>query len=293
MTDLTEFAAAKINLSLHVTGRRADGYHALESLVVFADAGDTIVLRPGEVLQLTVEGETAGAAGPISDNLVLKSARVLAAKVPSLKAGDFHLIKRLPVAAGLGGGSADAAAALRLLARANALALDDPRIRAAAWETGADCLVCLDPRPSLMTGAGENVDRLASWPALDLVLVNPRITVETRAVFAALGLAAGEALAGLAHPDPACDPAVLLVATRNDLAAAARAVCPAIVDVEAALAEAGACIVRMSGSGATVWGLADDAAHAAEIAGVIARQHPAWWVQTVKTGAAPAADGVV
>lgn len=283
MTELTEFAPAKVNLSLHVRGRRADGFHDLESLVVFADVGDTLTLAPGPALTLDVVGETAEAAGPPDNNLVIRAARALAERVPALQLGHFRLTKRLLVAAGLGGGSSDAAAALRLLARANGFAHDDRRVEAAAWATGADCIVCLSSVPSQMRGAGETVERLDQWPALDLVLVNPRVAVETRVVFAALGLQPGETRAGLPHPAKECDPAMMLVATRNDLAPVARALCPAIGEVEAALTAAGARIVRLSGSGATVWGLAEDAAHATVIAERLAAQCPLWWAMAVKT----------
>src|SRR6185312_17053728 len=138
MTTLVERAPAKVNLSLMVLGRRADGYHALDSLVTFAAAGDRLTLTPGKLLSLRVRGATAEQAGPIEDNLVVKAANALAREIPGLRLGRFTLDKRLPVAAGLGGGSSDAAAALRLLARANRLPLDDARLRRVARRTGAD-----------------------------------------------------------------------------------------------------------------------------------------------------------
>src|SRR5713101_1716736 len=141
-----EAAPAKVNLTLHVLGRRADGYHEIESLVAFAGVGDALTFTPGRALALSVDGPTASASGDIADNLVLKAARALAERVEGLEMGAFALSKRLPVAAGLGGGSADAAAALRLLARANRIAADDPRLMQAAQATGADVPVCLDPR---------------------------------------------------------------------------------------------------------------------------------------------------
>ncbi|MGH6767640.1 MAG: 4-(cytidine 5'-diphospho)-2-C-methyl-D-erythritol kinase, partial [Xanthobacteraceae bacterium] len=139
-----ERAPAKINLTLRIVSRRADDYHDIESLVVFADIGDSLTFSPGRMLSLVVRGPTAAAAGAADDNLVLKAARALARRVEGLKLGRFSLTKRLPVAAGLGGGSADAAAALRLLARANRIASDDPRLMQAAQATGADVPVCLD-----------------------------------------------------------------------------------------------------------------------------------------------------
>ncbi len=154
---LVENAPAKVNLTLRVLGRRADGYHDIESLVAFAGFGDRLTFTPGGELSLASRGPRAAQAGEDADNLVLNAARALAARIPGIVLGAFHLDKNLPVAAGLGGGSADAAAALRLLARANAIAPDDPRLYEAARATGADVPVCLDPRPRLMRGIGEKL----------------------------------------------------------------------------------------------------------------------------------------
>src|SRR5262252_1284909 len=185
-----ETAPAKVNLTLRVLARRADGYHEIDSLVAFAGVGDALTFTPGPALALAVTGPTAGTAGAPADNLVLKAARALAAAVEGLRVGRFSLSKRLPVAAGLGGGSADAAAALRLLARANRIALDDARVREAARATGADVPVCLDPRPRRMRGIGEVLSEPLTLPRLPAVLVNPGVAVATRDVFAALRLAA-------------------------------------------------------------------------------------------------------
>ena len=181
-----ELAPAKINLTLHVTGRRADAYHDIESLVAFAAVGDTLTFALGHGLALVVRGPTATASGAISDNLVLKAARHLSDCIEGLKLGRFVLSKRLPVAAGVGGGSADAAAALRLLARANHIALDDSRLMAAARATGADVPVCLTPRPRLMRGIGDILSDPLELPPLPAVLVNPGVGVPTKDVFAAL-----------------------------------------------------------------------------------------------------------
>src|SRR5262249_2141026 len=151
---LAEFAPAKVNLTLRVLGRRTDGYHALESLVAFSDLSDRLTLTPGGPLKLTVTGPFAKAAGSRTDNLVHKAAAALPREIKGLKLGRFALRKDLPVAAGIGGGSSDAAAALRLLARLNGLKLDDPRLVKVAAGLGADVPVCLDPRPRLMRGAG-------------------------------------------------------------------------------------------------------------------------------------------
>jgi 4-diphosphocytidyl-2-C-methyl-D-erythritol kinase len=173
---LTTRAPAKINLSLHIVRRREDGYHDLESLVAFAGSGDLLVLRPSRELSLETTGPTAAAAAAgAGDNLVLRAARALAERVPGLTLGAFHLTKRLPVAAGIGGGSSDAAAALRLLAQANDLALEDPRVFEAAHATGADVPVCLDPRARMMRGIGERLGPPIQLPPLAAVLVNPGI----------------------------------------------------------------------------------------------------------------------
>ena len=171
---LIEEGRAKVNLTLRVVGRRVDGYHELESVVAFADCADRLSLAPGAALDLTMSGPLAQACGETSDNLVLKAAHLLGERVPGLKIGSFTLDKVLPVAAGIGGGSADAAAALRLLAQLNGLALDDKRLLDVALETGADVPVCLTSRACDMTGVGETLLPL-SLPIMPCVLVNPRV----------------------------------------------------------------------------------------------------------------------
>src|SRR5215475_6885298 len=195
MSGLVEEGRAKVNLTLRVVGRRTDGYHDLESVVAFADCADKLTLTPGPELSLKTVGPLAMACGEISDNLVLKAARLLGEVVPGLKSGAFVLDKVLPVAAGIGGGSADAAAALRLLARLNNLAIDDERLQEVALEVGADVPVCLASRACDMTGVGENLLPL-SPPEMPSVLVNPCVPVATKDVFGALGLRHGELLIG-------------------------------------------------------------------------------------------------
>jgi 4-diphosphocytidyl-2-C-methyl-D-erythritol kinase len=195
MPALIEDGRAKVNLTLRVVGRRVDGYHDLESVVAFADCADRLSLEPGGELDLKMSGPLAGACGDTSDNLVLKAARLLGERVPDLKLGSFTLDKVLPVAAGIGGGSADAAAALRLLAQLNGFALDDERLLEVALLTGADVPVCLASRACDMTGVGETLMPL-SLPTMPCVLVNPRVAVATRDVFGALGLRNGELLVG-------------------------------------------------------------------------------------------------
>jgi len=285
---LSEEGRAKVNLSLRVIGRRVDGYHDLESVVAFADCADRLTLAPGPELSLKTMGPLARACGDTSDNLVLKAAMLLAARVPDLKVGAFTLDKVLPVAAGIGGGSADAAAALRLLARLNELALDDPRLLEVALQTGADVPVCLASHACDMTGVGETLLPL-NLPKIPAVLANPGVAVATRDVFAALGLRNGELLVGatdvLRGTDWPEDGASLedwvevLAASSNDLEEPATRIQPAIGEVIAALsATNGAWLVRMSGSGATCFAIYENTPDAGRAAEKIRVAHPGWWV---------------
>lgn len=287
-----ERAPAKINLTLRVVGRRADGYHELESLVVFAGVGDTLTFAPGRALSLAVDGPTAAASGSIDDNLVLKAARALAERVEGLKLGRFTLTKRLPVAAGVGGGSSDAAAALRLIARANRISLDDPRLQEAARVSGADVPVCLDPRSRVMRGIGEILSDPLALPKLPAVLVNPRVAVPTRDVFAALRgelQARGKAASGADFETrrrwKASDLIEVVANGRNDLEAPAIVIAPAIAQVLADLrARKGCRLARMSGSGATCFGLFATAPAATAAARALRAKHQAWWVRATKLG---------
>lgn len=278
-------APAKINLTLHVQGRRDDGYHELQSLVAFAGVCDHLTLAPGDTLSLSVKGPTAQAAGDGADNLVLRAARNLADRVEGLKAGAFALTKYLPVAAGIGGGSSDAAAALRLLARLNGIALDDPRLMEAARATGADVPVCLDPAARMMMGAGENLGPKLALPPIPTVLVNPRVPVETRLVFSELGLKPGQSYGFGKHPsiESGMGTDALIAALkkgRNDLEDPAGVIARQVVAVLAVLGAArGAKFARMSGSGATCFALFGDRHQAARAARVIRRDHPEWWAK--------------
>jgi 4-diphosphocytidyl-2-C-methyl-D-erythritol kinase len=287
---LTERAPAKINLTLHITGRRADGFHSLESLVAFSRAGDTVTLAPGKPLALSVEGPSAAASGRAEDNLILRAARHFAEHFPAANLGAFHLVKRLPVAAGVGGGSSDAAAALRLLARANALSLDDPRLMAAATATGADVPVCVERCARMMCGIGDELGPPLAIPPLIALLVNPGVAVETKNVFARLNIAPGAAAGFGAHPrlEPKMQADALIAAlrkARNDMEAAACLLAPVIVDVLAVLAAAPGCrLARMSGSGATCFALFPDCRSAARARKSILRAHPAWWTKVCTLG---------
>ncbi|HEY2247869.1 MAG TPA: 4-(cytidine 5'-diphospho)-2-C-methyl-D-erythritol kinase [Bradyrhizobium sp.] len=285
---LSEEGRAKVNLSLRVIGRRVDGYHDLESVVAFADCADRLTLAPGPELSLKAMGPLAQACGDSSDNLVLKAAMLLSARVPDLKVGAFTLDKVLPVAAGIGGGSADAAAALRLLAKLNNLALDDPRLLEVALQTGADVPVCLASHACDMTGVGETLLPL-NLPIIPTVLVNPCVPVATKDVFAALGLRNGELLVGATDvlrgtdwPEDGAsveDWVEALAASSNDLEEAATRIQPVIGEVIAALsATNGAWLVRMSGSGATCFAIYENTADAGRAAEKIRFDHPGWWV---------------
>jgi 4-diphosphocytidyl-2-C-methyl-D-erythritol kinase len=282
-------APAKVNLTLHVLGRRADGYHELESLVAFAGAADHLAFAPGEELSLSVGGATAEQAGPVEKNLVMRAIRALDDRRPGLKLGAFRLTKNLPAAAGIGGGSSDAAAALRLVAEANGLRPSDPDLRAAAAATGADIPVCLDPKARMMRGAGEQVGGPIPLPPLFAVLVNPRVAVPTIGVFRGLGLQPGDQLNRRPHPVVGAGSEThrvgallaLLRRCRNDLEAPAIAIAPAIGEALTLLRRMQSCrLARMSGSGATVFGLYDDCRAAASAARITRAAHPDWWVKS-------------
>ena len=285
---LDEIGRAKVNLTLRVVGRRADGFHDLESIVAFADCADRLTLVPGADLSLRAVGPLAEACGETSDNLVLKAARLLAEAVPGLQLGAFTLDKVLPVAAGIGGGSADAAAALRLLARLNGLALDTPVLGTVALKTGADVPVCLFSQACDMTGVGEKLLPL-QLPALPCVMVNPRVPVATKDVFHTLGLRPGELLVGVtdvfkapAWPAPGAsigDWVKVLERIPNDLEKPALKVQPVIGEVLAVLGTCtGALLARMSGSGATCFAVFGSDAEAQAAGKQIRADHPEWWV---------------
>ena len=289
-SDLVESAPAKVNLTLRVLGRRADGYHDIESLAAFADVGDRLALTPGDALTLTVVGPSAAQTGAEADNLVTEAARALAARIPGLCAGAFRLQKNLPVAAGLGGGSADAAAALRLLAKANKLAPDDPRLRDAARATGADVPVCLDPCARLMRGIGEILSAPLPLPRLHALLVNPGVAVPTKLVFSgwrpsanpirALDSTADFAVPKMQNEDQFLD---WLASEANDLEVSAIALEPAIAEVLASLRAATGCrLARMSGSGATCFGLFERAGATRAAARLLRAEHPSWWVRATR-----------
>jgi 4-diphosphocytidyl-2-C-methyl-D-erythritol kinase len=279
MTPVDERAAAKINLDLWVVGRRADGYHELDSLVVFAPPCDRLRLEDDARLSLEVTGPFAATLAGQPDDLVLRAARALAERVGRAPGARIALDKRIPVAAGLGGGSADAAATLRGLNRLWQLGLSAANLLPLAAGLGADVPVCLAARPTRMRGIGDRLEPVRDLPELFLLLVNPRQPVSTAAVFAGLGDLAGP------PPDLGPPPAARsrlmawLRARPNHLEAPARRLLPALDQVLAALAgQPGCALARMSGSGATCFGLFDDRDALARAAAAIAAAHPDWWV---------------
>ena len=287
--ELAEAAYAKINLTLRIVGRRPDGYHALESLVCFARVGDQLTLRPGAALGLDVHGQRADAAGPRDQNLVLKAARAFAERVRGLTLGHFTLLKRLPAGAGLGGGSADAAAALRLLARANGLSLADPRLMAAALASGADVPVCVDSTPRWMRGLGEILSAPLQLPELQAVLVFPGTPLATKDVFA--GFRAGEASQAPVSTLPESNGEIVrstllewLAGEGNDLERPAIARLPLIADVLAALrAQPGCELARMSGSGSACFAIFPSQRSADAAARALAARER-WWVEATCLG---------
>lgn len=267
---VTEPAPAKLNLALHVTGRRTDGYHLLDSLVCFARVGDEVTLRPGP-LALTIQGPFAAGLATADDNLCLRAARMAGAEA------SLTLTKNLPVAAGIGGGSADAAAVLRGLAR-----MGHP-LPVAPHRLGADVPVCLASQPARMRGVGESLASVPPLPPMSLVLANPRIALSTPRVFAGLDRRDNPAMPDLPHWPDLAGLIAWLHATRNDLEAPAIAAAPVIAEVLAALEFLGAGFRRMSGSGATCFGLFARPDKARDAAAALARK--GWWA--VATELAP------
>lgn len=272
----TESARAKVNLFLHVTGRRVDGYHTLDSLAVFAGAADMLSAEPADALTLEVGGPFGAGLDAGDGNLVLRAAGALREAAGLSGGARLVLDKRLPVASGIGGGSADAAAALRLLGRLWDVAIPPDDVAAIALTLGADVPVCLASRAARMGGIGEALAPAPRLPPCGLLLVNPGAAVSTADVFRARagGFTPAADLPG-AWPDAAAM-ARDLRRTRNDLEAPARALCPAIGDVLAAISSRPGCLLaRMSGSGATCFGLFPDGAAAERARAGLSR--PGWW----------------
>jgi 4-diphosphocytidyl-2-C-methyl-D-erythritol kinase len=273
---ISEHAPAKINLFLHVGERRADGFHPLQSLAVFTAAGDALKIEDAPDLSLTIDGPFAKGLQSESDNLVLRAARALDGRGARLT-----LTKNLPVASGIGGGSADAAAALRGLNALWNLGKDSSVLCATAAELGSDIPVCVVSQPSFMEGRGEILRVAECIPRVPMLLVNPGVAVPTRDVFAALKERSG---AEMALPQgrfaDTADLLRFLETTRNDLEAPALALQPVIGEVlKAICALPGALLARMSGSGATCFGIFADDDACARAAATLRKAAPNWWIE--------------
>ncbi|CAO3405147.1 4-(cytidine 5'-diphospho)-2-C-methyl-D-erythritol kinase [Azospirillum palustre] len=308
---IVEAAPAKLNLYLHVTGRRADGYHELDSLVAFAEFGDSIALTPAAA-RVALRGADlpparprlaiTGPFGPAlmgenpASNLVMCAAHALAVRLGREADVMIALTKALPVASGIGGGSADAAACLRALARLWGVAQDDAALFAVAAGLGADVPVCVAGRSCYFGGIGDELDEAPDLPETHVVLVNPNVPVPTPAVFKAMAAARAESGGAFSaparftrKPADAADLAALLLERSNDLTAPALTVAPVIADVLAALERSAGCLLsRLSGSGATCFGLYATAEAANSAAKSIAAASPGWWVRPTRLLPTPA-----
>ncbi len=270
---IRRIAQAKVNLCLHVTGQRGDGYHLLDSLVMFADLGDVLTFSPTEMLTLTIDGPFGSGLAGAQDNLILRAARCF----PTGRGCAIHLQKNLPVASGIGGGSADAAAALQGLAEVWDVDLPDSR---AQLSLGADVPVCVAGGAVRMQGVGEVITPVSGLPDLPVVLVNPGVGVSTPEIFASLAEKENPPITtpptGARNIGQTVD---WLSAQRNDLQMAAERRIPVISDVLAAFENAGTALARMSGSGATCFGIFETTQEAAAAAETLQQHHPDWWVQ--------------
>jgi 4-diphosphocytidyl-2-C-methyl-D-erythritol kinase len=276
---VTAFAPAKINLYLHVTGRRADGYHLVDSLVAFADIGDRLTAEPAASLSLTVGGPEAAALARVGDdNLVLRAARQLRDHAGIDAGVALHLEKHLPVAAGIGGGSSDAAAALLVLRRLWRVSLDDEALCDLGAGIGADVPACLYRRAVWVGGTGERLDPAEALPEAGILLANPRRALPTAAVFAARRCPFGDAARFASMPRDASGLAALLTLRRNDLTEAATGLVPEIRVVLDRLGRLpGSLLARMSGSGATCFALFSNRAAAEKGGALLAAAEPQWW----------------
>lgn len=290
--EIVEQAPAKINLALHVTGQRPDGYHALESLVAFADFGDVVTVRDSEADQLDLAGAFAADLGAPANNLIVRARDLL--RSTSDDAGGastpcvISLVKQLPIASGIGGGSTDAAAALRALNILWDLRLTVEDLQELSATLGADLPMCIAARAAAIAGIGEKIEPIQEFPTLSAVLVNPSTEVSTPAVFKGLASKTNAAMPAL--PAERTLQAVIdyLLRCRNDLEPPARLIAPAIGHVLGALRSDQKCLMaRMSGSGATCFALFASDEHAAEAGRDLARSHPDWWIRSCRIGDDP------
>ncbi|MEZ5824147.1 MAG: 4-(cytidine 5'-diphospho)-2-C-methyl-D-erythritol kinase [Geminicoccaceae bacterium] len=293
-TDITESAQAKVNLDLLVVGRREDGYHELDSLVVFADPADRLTFRPADDWTIDGAGPFAASLPEMSDNIVHRAAELLAREAGAGRPQRIALEKNLPVASGIGGGSSDAAATMRGLRRCWSLALDDETMRDIGLQLGADVPVCLFGRPARMRGIGERLDPVRGLPEIPMLLVNPGFGVSTGSVFRNLDLD-GDALFRPQMPMgmSLVQFAVWLQASRNDLEPPALAVEPRIAHVlEALRALPDVIVARMSGSGATCFAIFRTMYSARDAEAILRRNEPGWWVHASMAGETAKAPGM-
>jgi 4-diphosphocytidyl-2-C-methyl-D-erythritol kinase len=276
---VTTFAAAKVNLYLHVLGRRADGYHLLDSLVAFSDVGDRVTAEPAASLSLAIGGPEAADLLPLrDDNLVSRAARFFADHAGIANGAALHLEKHLPVAGGVGGGSSDAAAALLALRDLWRVPISDEALRELGAALGADVPACLYRRAVWAGGIGERLDPAGELPQAGILLANPRKPLPTASVFAAWPGPFGEAARFAPIPRDAAGLAGVLAQRRNDLTEAAMSLVPEIGAVLARLVGLpGALLARMSGSGATCFALFEGRAAAEAARAVLATAEPSWW----------------
>jgi 4-diphosphocytidyl-2-C-methyl-D-erythritol kinase len=279
-TSIVDAALAKINLYLHVTGKRADGYHLLDSLVVLADIGDQITATPSDILSLNYTGPFANGLPPAKSNLVLHAAERLKDAFSVSTGAALTLNKALPVASGIGGGSADAAATLRALCKLWHLDITHPKVADLALLLGADVPVCLRGQSAIMRGIGEDIRPVDHLPPLSLILINPGVEVSTPAVFKARTSAFSNLVEIPGTFNDASAFHAFLKTTQNDLEPPAMGLQPIIGDVlEALRALPGVVLARMSGSGATCFGIVDNVDAARTGAHSLSASHPRWWVQ--------------
>ncbi|MBN9241351.1 MAG: 4-(cytidine 5'-diphospho)-2-C-methyl-D-erythritol kinase [Mesorhizobium sp.] len=293
---VVELAPGKLNLALHVTGRRGDGYHLLESLVVFTRFGDRLHIEPAAQDSFAIDGPFSGQLDANADNLVIRAREALRNAVPetaraALSPVAIRLEKNLPIASGVGGGSSDAAAVLRCLNGLWNCGLDDDALREIGAGLGADVPMCLAAQPLTARGIGDSIEPAADFPALALVLVNPGVAVSTPDVFARLTRRDGESLPPLPRTIDFHSLRNWLETTRNDLEPAAREIQPAIGQALAALDKAGSGFSRMSGSGATCFGLFETGNVAKRAALAIRAKHPGWFVAATRSMPSQGADG--
>ncbi len=276
---LTAHARPKVNLFLHVTGRRDDGYHLLESLVIFPDGGDVLTVADSDTLTFSASGPFSEKLGPEEDNLVLKAAKLLRSLSLDLPGAHISLIKNLPVASGIGGGSADAAAALMLLNRLWKLKKTPEDLAETGLELGADVPVCLHGQPAIMRGVGEKLTPVTVPPDFHLILVNPGYPVSTPAVFKHLSPPFTPEDPLQSVPDDLPGLVDWLGSKKNDLQAAAIEIVPAIKSVLEVLSSQSGCLLgRMSGSGATCFGIFMSSEEADMAAKNVKARHPDWKV---------------